>query len=206
MGKRFILVALIAVTMSITSRGETMAADNNNEQLQAATLGGGCFWCMEAIFEELNGVQKVVSGFAGDNEQVSYKEVCSGRTDHAEVIQVTYDPGIISYREILGVFFASHDPTTLNRQGADVGTQYRSVVFYEGAEQKAAAQDAIAKLERDKVWKNPVVTSVEPLLHFFKADEHHQDYYRRNRTQGYCQVVINPKLAKFRKEFKGMLK
>ncbi len=211
MRRIFIVAVALIAAFGITTRGEVMATDDagsprDQVSLEQATIGGGCFWCMEAIFEELDGVKKVVSGFAGDNDQVSYKEVCSGRTDHAEVIQVTFDPRVISYRQILGVFFASHDPTTLNRQGADVGTQYRSVVFTSNKAQQVAAQEAIAKLEQDKVWKNPVVTSVEPLYRFFKADEHHQDYYRRNRTQGYCQVVINPKLAKFRKEFAGLLK
>ncbi len=183
-----------------------MAAGDTGSRLEKATLGGGCFWCLEAIFEELNGVTRVVSGFSGGNGQASYREVCSGTTGHAEVVQVTYDPEVISYRQILGVFFASHDPTTKDRQGADVGSQYRSVIFYHDDSQKRAAEEAIAKLEHDKVWNKPVVTQVQPLHGFFKADEHHQDYYRRNRSQGYCQVVINPKLAKFRKEFAGMLK
>ncbi len=183
-----------------------MAAEKADPKLEQATLGGGCFWCMEAIFEELDGVEKVVSGFAGGNGPASYQEVCSGRTGHAEVIQITYNPAVISYRQILGVFFAFHDPTTPNRQGADIGTQYRSVIFTSNDAQAAVAREAVAKLERDKVWQNPVVTQIEPLRGFFKADEHHQDFYRRNRTQGYCQVVINPKLAKFRKEFAGLLK
>ncbi len=206
MSKFLILTAALAVAWGMTIGGEAMAKGDAESRLEQATLGGGCFWCMEAIFEQLNGVEKVVSGFAGGNGHASYKEVCTGRTGHAEVIQITYDPDVISYRQILGVFFSSHDPTTLNRQGADVGTQYRSVIFCHDEDQQQIAREAIAKLEQDKVWSKPVVTRVQPLQGFFRAEDHHQDYYRRNRTQGYCQAVINPKLAKFRREFAGMLK
>lgn len=185
---------------------DARAAGTTPPAREIATLGGGCFWCMEAVFEELSGVLKVESGFAGGVGPASYQEVCTGNTGHAEVIQVTYDPGVISYNQILAVFFATHDPTSLNRQGADVGTQYRSAIFTSSDEQKRIAAEAIAKLERDGVFAKPVVTQIEPLKGFSKADEHHQDYYRRNMNQGYCQVVINPKLTKFRREFSGMLK
>ncbi len=187
----------------ICGRIDIVNAGNNKE---VATFGGGCFWCLEAVFEELQGVQKVESGFAGGDFKASYDEVCSGQTGHAEVVQITYDPGTISYADLLTVFFSVHDPTTLNRQGADVGPQYRSAVFYHDDGQKAAAKIAVATLTEGKIWANPVVTEIAPFDKFFKADSHHQDYYRKNQNQGYCQVVINPKLAKFRKEFAARLK
>jgi peptide-methionine (S)-S-oxide reductase len=199
--KSTILAALLLA--GVFGRIDAMAADMNSE---VATLAGGCFWCLEAIFEELKGVQKVESGFAGGDDEASYQEVCTGRTGHAEVVQITFDPAVVSYGEILGVFFSVHDPTTLNRQGADVGTQYRSAVFYHDDTQKAAAQKAIAVLSEEKVWTNPVVTQVDQFDKFFKAEDRHQDYYKNNKTQGYCQAVINPKLAKFRQKFTDQLK
>jgi len=199
-GRIVITVGLLLLTMF--GRTDGMAGNDR----EVATLGGGCFWCMEAMFEELKGVEKVASGFAGGDSDATYKEVCTGDTGHAEVIQITFDPAVISFRDILTVFFATHDPTTLNRQGADVGTQYRSAIFYHDQAQKEAAHEAIAVLTSDEVFGDPVVTEVAPFHKFVEADEHHQDYYRRNRTQGYCQVVINPKLAKFRKHFADQLK
>ena len=187
----------------IGGRIEAVNAGNNAE---VATLAGGCFWCLEAVFEELEGVHKVESGFAGGNFKASYEEVCSGRTGHAEVVQITFDPAVISYADLLTVFFAVHDPTTLNRQGADVGTQYRSAVFYHDDGQKALAEKAIVTLTEEKIWPNKVVTEIAPFDKFFKAESHHQDYYRNNKSQGYCQVVINPKLDKFRKQFAARLK
>ncbi len=178
-------------------------ADNKQE---TATLGGGCFWCLEAMFEELKGVEKVESGFAGGDDNVTYKQVCTGETGHAEVIQVTFEPDLITFRDILTVFFGTHDPTTLNRQGADVGTQYRSVVFYHDQAQKEAVEEAIALLAAEKVFAEPVVTEVAPFDRFILAEAHHQDYYRQNKSQGYCQVVISPKMAKFRKHFADRLK
>jgi len=176
-------------------------------KLETATFGGGCFWCLEAVFEELKGVRSVVSGFAGGRTaHPSYQEVCTGRTGHAEVVQITYDPAVISYADLLGVFFSVHDPTTLNRQGADTGTQYRSIILFHDAKQKELAEKAIAAVNDAHVWKNRVVTEVVPFTEFFKAEDYHQDYYDNNRSQGYCQVVINPKLAKFRKEFADKLK
>jgi peptide-methionine (S)-S-oxide reductase len=187
----------------ICGRIDTVNADNHKE---VTTLAGGCFWCLEAVFEELEGVDKVASGFAGGDDEASYKEVCTGETGQAEVVQITFDPSVISFADLLTVFFAVHDPTTLNRQGADVGTQYRSAVFYHDDGQKALADKAIATLAEEKIWPNPVVTEIAPFDKFFRAEDHHQDYYRNNKNQGYCQVVINPKLDKFRKEFAARLK
>lgn len=166
------------------------------------TLGGGCFWCLEVLFAELQGVIRVVSGYAGGSvPDPSYEQVCSGATGHAEVIQVAYDPEIISSEEILGVFFSIHDPTTLNRQGADVGSQYRSAIFYHSAQQEEIAQALIADLNESRIWDDPIVTEVVPSDTFYQAENYHQEYYKHNSQQPYCQVVIAPKLAKFRKKF-----
>ncbi|MCS7040279.1 MAG: peptide-methionine (S)-S-oxide reductase MsrA [Caldilineales bacterium] len=174
---------------------------------EVATLGGGCFWCLEAVFDELQGVEDVVSGYAGGHvPNPSYEAVCTGRTGHAEVVQITFDPDIISYRDLLHVFFSIHDPTTRNRQGADVGPQYRSVIFYHSPEQKAVAEEVIAGLDAAGIWGRPIVTEVVPFRAFYPAEEYHQEYYRRNPFQGYCQVVIAPKVAKFRKQFMDRLK
>lgn len=170
--------------------------------MAVATLGGGCFWCLEAVYVEVEGVKKVVSGYAGgDTPNPSYKEVCTGRTGHAEVVQITYDPAVTSYRELLEIFFVIHDPTTLNRQGADVGTQYRSIILYHDDEQKRIAEGIIQELEREGTYDNPIVTEVEPLETFYAAEDYHQEYYANNSNQPYCQAVITPKLAKFRKTF-----
>ena len=172
-----------------------------------ATLAGGCFWCLEAAFDQLDGVERVQSGYAGGTvPNPTYEQVCTGRTGHAEVVQVTFDAGVISYRDLLKVFFVVHDPTTLNRQGGDVGTQYRSAVFYHTPEQNAEAQRVIAELSGAKVWDDPIVTGVVPLDRFYPAEEYHRDYYRRNPDQGYCQVVIAPKVAKVRKQYFNRLK
>ena len=186
---------------------ETNPSPGSEHSLEAATLGGGCFWCIEAVFEQLRGVAKVESGYAGGSMPgPTYREVCSGATGHAEVIQVTFDPAAVSYREILEVFFAAHDPTTLNRQGPDAGTQYRSVVFYHTPQQKQVAEDLIAELNMAGVWEAKIVTEVAPLTAFYAAEEYHQGYYRLNREQRYCQVMIAPKLAKFRKQFAAKIK
>lgn len=172
-----------------------------------ATLGGGCFWCLEAVFELVPGVQRVVSGYAGGRTDApTYHAVCSGMTGHAEVVQVTFDPQAVSYRDLLNVFFATHDPTTRNRQGPDVGTQYRSAIFYHDEEQKAAAEALIAELNAAQIWPGPIVTEVVPLTRFFPAEDYHQGYFRANPTQPYCQGVVAPKVAKFRKQFLGQLK
>ncbi|MFN8007595.1 MAG: peptide-methionine (S)-S-oxide reductase MsrA [Terriglobia bacterium] len=169
---------------------------------ELATLGGGCFWCLEAVFVDLKGVEKVESGYAGGNTpHPTYRQVCMGSTGHAEVVQVTFDPKLISFQEILEVFFAIHDPTTLNRQGADVGTQYRSVIFYHDETQRQIAEQAIADFERKKLWDAPIVTEVAPLPDFYRAEDYHQEYFQNNLGQPYCQFVIAPKVAKFRKEF-----
>jgi len=169
---------------------------------EVATLGGGCFWCLDAAYRQLKGVEKVVSGYAGGaRPNPSYEQVCTGATGHAEVVQITFDPAVITYRDILGVLFSIHDPTTLNRQGADEGTQYRSVIFYHSAEQLAAAKDVIAELEREKVFDNPIVTEIAPLKAFYPAEEYHQDYFARHPNQPYCAAVIAPKVSKMRKAY-----
>ncbi|MBT8396667.1 MAG: peptide-methionine (S)-S-oxide reductase MsrA [Gemmatimonadetes bacterium] len=175
--------------------------------MEVATLGGGCFWCLEAVFSDLRGVLEVKSGYAGgQTPNPKYDEVCGGTTGHAEVVQVRFDPEIIEFKEILEVFFATHDPTTLNRQGADVGTQYRSVVFHHSPVQKQVAEGLIRELEEQKVWPGPIVTEVSETGQFYAAEAYHDDYFRRNPAQPYCQAVINPKLAKFRARFAGKLK
>jgi methionine-S-sulfoxide reductase len=171
------------------------------------TLGGGCYWCVEAVYDNLKGVQSVVSGYAGGRtEDPTYEEVCSGTTGHAEVVQITYDPNQTNSDEIFKVFFTVHDPTTLNRQGADVGTQYRSVIFYTNEQEKKEAQNIINALETSKVYDNSVVTTIEPLTKFYKAEDYHQDYYNNNKNQPYCKMVIQPKIEKFEKLFKSRLK
>jgi len=181
---------------------------NMNPTDQAiATLGGGCFWCLEAVFVELQGVETVVSGYAGGKRpNPTYEQVSTGATGHAEVIQITFDPAVISYQDILEIFFSIHDPTTLNRQGADVGTQYRSIIFYHDEGQKAAAEAAIRALSAAKTWPNPIVTEVVPFEAFYKAETYHQEFFKKNPQQGYCRVVISPKVSKFRKAFSTKLK
>ena len=174
---------------------------------EVATLAGGCFWCLEAVFVELRGVERVESGYAGGHVPTpSYQQVCTGATGHAEVVQVTFDPEELSYRDLLHVFFAIHDPTTLNRQGADVGTQYRSAIFTHSPEQERTAREVIAELNASGVWDRPIVTEVVPLEAFYPAEEYHRDYFTRNPEQGYCRAVVAPKVAKFRKQFLERLK
>jgi peptide-methionine (S)-S-oxide reductase len=174
---------------------------------QTAVLGGGCFWCLEAVFDRLRGVQSVESGYAGGHKpNPSYAEVCDGDTGHAEVVRVSFDPGVLSFQDLLKVFFAIHDPTTKDRQGNDVGTQYRSVVFPQTPEQRAEAQAVIAELGRAKLWDGPIVTEVADAATFYPAEASHQQYFERNGGQPYCQFVVAPKVAKFRKEFVDRLK
>jgi len=174
---------------------------------EIATLGGGCFWCLEAVFEQVNGVKKVEPGYSGGTvDRPSYRQVCTGTTGHAEVVQLTFDPQVITFKEILEVFFAIHDPTTLNRQGADVGPQYRSAIFYHSQEQKAVAEQVIEELDAAGIWDAPIVTEVTPLTAFYRAEDYHHEYFRRNRQQPYCQVVIAPKVAKFRQSHFEKLK
>lgn len=174
---------------------------------EIATLAGGCFWCLEAVFDDLNGVEKVESGYSGGHVlNPTYRMVCAGETGHAEVVQITFDPSLVSFKELLQVFFTIHDPTTLNRQGADVGTQYRSAIYYHTPEQKAVAEEVIAEMEAARVWDDPIVTEVTQFTEYYPAEEYHRDYYLRNPNQPYCQAVIAPKVAKFRKYFLGKLK
>jgi peptide-methionine (S)-S-oxide reductase len=176
-------------------------------QFEVATLGGGCFWCLEAVYLELRGVEKVVSGYAGGAvPNPSYEQVCTGMTGHAEVVQITFDPQVVTYRELLEVFFTIHDPTTLNRQGMDVGTQYRSVIFYHSPDQMATSTDVIAEISAAEIWPNQIVTEIEPLDVFYPAEEYHQRYFERNPGQGYCRAVVAPKVAKFRSKYFEKLK
>lgn len=178
-----------------------------NARREVATLAGGCFWCVEAVFEQVRGVERVLPGYSGGHiPNPSYEQVCSESTGHAEAAQVTFDPGEVSYEELLKIFFATHDPTTLNRQGPDVGTQYRSVVFYHSEEQKAAAERVISELGAGGAWGRPIVTQVVPLTAFYLAEDYHREYYRRHSWEPYCQIVISPKVAKLRKEFLAKLK
>ena len=178
---------------------------NPSGNTEIATLGGGCFWCVEAIYQDLNGVLKVESGYSGGHiDNPTYKEVCSGLTGHAEVVQVTFDPAIVSYQDVLRVFFTVHDPTTLNRQGNDSGTQYRSVIYYHSEAQKKVAEAAI--IEAKEAWDDPIVTEVSPFEKFYKAEDYHQNYYKDNPNQGYCSFIIAPKVKKFREKFKDKLK
>ena len=176
-------------------------------QTEVATLGGGCFWCLEAVFDDVRGVTDVVSGYAGGKvANPSYRDVCNGTTGHAEVVQVTFNPEEISYRDLLEIFFEIHDPTTLNRQGADVGTQYRSAIFYHSPEQQQQAQELIAELQQAGKFKHPVVTEVAPVDIFYAAEEYHQEYYQNNQRQPYCMAVVAPKVQKFRKSFQDRVK
>jgi peptide-methionine (S)-S-oxide reductase len=173
---------------------------------EVATLGGGCFWCTEAVFSELKGVLKVESGYSGGTvANPSYQQVCTGRTGHAEVVQITFNPQVISYKEVLGIFFTVHDPTTLNRQGADIGTQYRSVIFYHNDQQKMTAEQVIKEIADAGIWDDPIVTQVEPLKAFYKAEDYHQRYFENNPAQPYCQVVVAPKVRKFREHYREKL-
>ncbi len=177
------------------------------DKRELATFGGGCFWCVEAIFERVNGVHSAESGYSGGHvRDPDYKQVTSGSTGHAEVVQISYDPAVVSYIELLEIFFKTHDPTTLNRQGADVGTQYRSILLYHNDQQRALASELIQKLEEENIWKDPIVTTVEPFEAFYSAEAYHQEYYENNPNQGYCRMVINPKVEKFEKVFKDKLK
>ena len=179
----------------------------SKNDLVSATFGGGCFWCTEAMFQELKGVESVESGYSGGiMPSPTYEQVCSGKTGHVEVIRIKFNPQILSYRSLLEIFFLSHDPTTINRQGNDVGEQYRSVVFYHNESQKKDAQEVISQLTEEKIFSSPIVTKIEPSKEFYPAEKYHQDYYSQNSDKPYCRIVINPKLDKFRKKFKELLK
>lgn len=179
----------------------------SNKTLATATLGTGCFWCTEAVFQQLHGVEKVASGYSGGQvENPTYKQVCNGDTGHAECLNIEFDPSIISFEDLLEVFWKTHDPTTLNRQGNDVGTQYRSVVFYHNEEQKKIVENQIAELDKSGSWNNPIVTTLEPFVKFYVAEDYHQDYFNNNGGNPYCQMVVRPKVEKFEKVFKDKLK
>ena len=205
-----LLFAFLSCNLSAGKKVENKKYTQNIKsmnQFELATFGNGCFWCTEAIFEQLEGVKKVESGYAGGEiKNPTYKEVCTGTTGHAEVIRLTFDPKVISYRELLDVFFDTHDPTTLNRQGGDVGTQYRSVIFYHNEDQKSVANKMIADLENENVFEDKIVTEVTGINNYYVAENYHQDYFNNNKSQGYCRVVINPKLEKFVKKYKSKLK
>jgi len=197
------LVAVILAGIFMTE--QTQAADET--AMAKATFGGGCFWCTEAVYAQIKGVESVVSGYTGGQvENPTYKQVCSGLTGHAEAVEITYDPAIVPYEKLLEIFFSTHDPTTLNRQGADVGTQYRSAIFYHDDEQKKVAQQVIIQLNAAKVFPSKIVTKLEPATVFYPAEDYHQDYFALNGFQPYCQAVIAPKVAKVRKVFKELLK
>lgn len=178
-----------------------------SNHFETATLAGGCFWCLEAVFDEMKGVLSVDSGYAnGHVPNPTYREVCNGNTGHAEAVQIKFDPSVISFSDLLNVFFAIHDPTTLNRQGGDVGTQYRSGIYYHSQEQKAAAEKAISEINSQGIWGSPIVTEVEALRDFYPAEDYHQEYFARNQNQPYCRAVVAPKVAKFRKHYLELLK
>lgn len=207
----FLLILLISLACSAqnsNSKSTRMeSSSNSSDSLETITLGAGCFWCVEAVFDQLKGVESVQSGYSGGKvKNPSYKEVCSGLTGHAEVCQVTYNPSVISLTELLEVFFSTHNPTTLNRQGADVGTQYRSAIFYHNEEQKELSETIIAQLNKDKVFPDPIVTEVTAYTNFYPAEDYHNDYYELNGSQPYCRAVIKPKLDKFKKTFEDKLK
>jgi peptide-methionine (S)-S-oxide reductase len=191
----------------MTEWSAQMDSNTQRNSLEVATLGGGCFWCLEAVYDQLKGVTDVVSGYAGGHvKNPSYDAVCRGTTGHAEVVQVTYDPTQITFGDLLDVFFTIHDPTTLNRQGNDVGPQYRSAIFYHTPEQKGVVEQKIAEVTQTRLWRNPIVTEVTAADTFYPAEEYHQEYFARNPFQGYCQVIIAPKVAKFRKQYLAKLK
>ena len=185
----------------------TEAAPDRSSRSETATLGGGCFWCTEAIFSEVEGVTSVLPGYSGGSvARPTYEQVCTGRTGHAEVVQVTFDPTVVSYHDLLTIFMTTHDPTSLNRQGNDVGTQYRSVIFFHSPAQRATAEQVVRELESAQLWKRRIVTELVPFDAFYPAEEYHRNYFQRNPASGYCQAIIAPKVAKFRKEFVDRLK
>lgn len=204
----FLVFSLLIINAaSAQSTGNKQTMKGNMKNLEKATFGMGCFWCSEAVFERVNGVETVVSGYAGGKtSNPTYEEVCSGSTGFAESIQITYDPAVITYDELLEIFWKTHDPTTLNRQGNDIGTQYRSVIFYHNEEQKKLAEEYKEKLDKSGAWDKPIVTEIVPFTNFYSAEDYHQDYYANNPHQGYCAYVIAPKVEKFEKVFKDKLK
>ncbi|MFV8326034.1 peptide-methionine (S)-S-oxide reductase MsrA [Flavobacterium sp. ZS1P14] len=204
--KNIFLICLLA-TLSMLGQNNTPGQGAKQSNLETITLAGGCYWCVEAVYENLDGVKSAVSGYAGGKiANPSYEDVSTGRTGYAEAVQITYDKNVTNLDEIFKVFFTVHDPTTLNRQGADAGTQYRSAIFYKNEQQKVAALTIINALKKAKVYDSPIVTTLEPLTKFYKAEDYHQNYYANNKSQPYCQMVIQPKIEKFEKLFKDRLK
>ena len=205
-----IFAFIIIISATISSSQDNIKKDvimDNLEHLEVTTLGAGCFWCIEAIFQDLKGVHSVISGYAGGHiANPSYKEVCTGNTGHAEVAVIKFDPKIISFKDILYVFWLTHDPTTLNRQGGDIGTQYRSAIFYHNEEQKKIAEKSRQETEEAGIYQDPIVTEIVPLTNYYEAEDYHQDYFKLNPNQPYCRLVIDPKVQKFRKQFKDKLK
>ncbi len=207
------ILALFFAASSVSERAadiikteNTMTEKENIKRVEHATFGGGCFWCIEAVFSKVRGVESATSGFAGGHiANPTYEQVITGATGHAEVVQLVFNPQVVSYLQLLEIFFTIHDPTTLNRQGADVGTHYRSAIFYHNDDQKSEAEKVIERLNSEKIWDNPIVTEVTALEHFYAASEYHQNYFEKNPNQGYCQMVIRPKVEKFKKMFEEML-
>lgn len=187
--------------------GQNQTQKTNAKKREVATLGGGCFWCTEALFTQLKGVENVQPGYSdGKTENPTYEQVCTGKTGHAETVQINFDPTVISYKEILQIFFSTHDPTTLNRQGADVGTQYRSIILYHNEEQRRIAEEVIKEITEEKAFEKPIVTQLEPLKIFYKAEDYHKDYFKRHPDQAYCSLLIAPKITKFQKLYLNKLK
>lgn len=206
----FLAYTIALISCAKTNAQKTQSVDNFNTanmNIETATFGNGCFWCTEAIFQDLEGVESAVSGYSGGQvENPTYEQVCSGKTGHAEVLQIKYDPAKISYEELLKVFWETHDPTTLNRQGNDVGTQYRSAIFYHDDKQKELAEKYKAQLAASGTWKDPIVTEIVPFEKFYSAEKYHQNYYKENPNQGYCSFVVRPKVEKFQAKYKDKLK
>jgi len=207
MKRIFSAIILLHLSAGLVSCQNSNSMKSESKNQETITLGAGCFWCVEAIYSRVNGVISVTSGYSGGHvENPSYQDVCTGETGHAEVIQVVYDPTVIHLAKILEIYFKTHDPTTLNRQGADIGPQYRSVIFYATTEQERVAQEVKELLNRSGIWSDPIVTTIEPLKNFYRAESYHQDYFEHNTEQPYCTMVINPKVEKFEKVFKEYLR
>lgn len=202
-----LLLSAISVSLASVKAEKGQEENMSEKQIETATFGAGCFWCVEAIFQDLKGVHSVKSGYSGGHvKNPSYKEVCTGSTGHAEVTQIEFDPSVISFEDLLYVFWRTHDPTTMNRQGADVGTQYRSVIFYHSEKQKEIAEKSKKETDASDLYSDPIVTQIEPFTNYYPAEDYHQDYYNLNPNQPYCRLVIDPKVQKFKKKFKDKLK
>ncbi|MHC1704291.1 MAG: peptide-methionine (S)-S-oxide reductase MsrA [Tenuifilaceae bacterium] len=202
-----VIILIVAFSTTVIDAQNNSKIQKMETKYETITLGAGCFWCVEAIYDRLNGVISVTSGYSGGQvENPTYAAVCTGETGHAEVVQIVFDPKIIPFAKVLEIYFKTHDPTTINRQGADIGTQYRSVIFYHNEEQKKVAQEVKEMLNKSGIWSDPIATSIDPITNFYKAENYHQDYFANNAKQPYCQMVVNPKVEKFEKLFKDYLK